>query len=699
MTAAEILPPSGSILDQGKSPILYQEGRDLSPLFQPFQLGPLRLPNRVIIPAMETNLAGRSGEITDRLIEYYLERVRGEAAYITTENTSVHPSGMVTDKMLRIDHDGLTEGFRRLVEAVHKERGRILIQLSHAGRQTLSDFTSGSLVAPSPLPCPVMKEVPKELTGEEIGELVAAFGAGARRAREAGADGVELHMAHGYLLCGFLSPYSNVRSDEYGGSVSKRALFPSQVVRAVREALGPHRALVCRISADERVPGGLIPDDAIQIGRILMEAGADGLHVSACNYESMFWNMPSYFLPEGSFEPLAARMKRELGVPIIAVGRIHRPELAAHILSQGHADLVAMGRATIADPHLVRKARLGLPIRPCLACNRCIASISGGPLECTVNPILVSHDSGSESDLKSSSFNSLRSAPLRMMVVGGGPAGLATAIAAIDSRFQVTLVEKRPHLGGQLDLASMPPHKEPVAWYRDYLLAEVKRRPIQVVTGRELDGELLLQVDPQVVVLATGSRPRTLSFLDPGGIPIIDADSAMRNPSLAGPRPVVVGGGAGGCEAAHYLASQGCHATVLERKRKVAMDLNPPVRFHLERSLREDGVSVFTQVQSVQVDRGVVLVQVAREGTHRLEGVSAFIAAAGREPVLPESPVLTSYTGMVVSVGDASRPRSIFEAVTDALRTVERLDRQLFTQDSTLDLAGDSLTFPPQEAS
>lgn len=663
-----LAPPTVAVPEAVLAPRTYARGQDLEALFRPLTVRGVTLPNRVVVPAMETNLAGRDGGVTPRLVDYYVERARGEAGYVTVENTSVHPSGMVTDRMLRLDHDGLTGGFRELVDAVHAAGGRIVVQLSHAGRQTLSDYAGGQPVAPSAIPCPVMKELPRALSRAEIADLVAAFGAAARRAAEAGADGVELHMAHGYLLCGFLSPYSNVREDEYGGSVAGRARFPAEVVRAVREALGGERMVIARISADEKVEGGIEPGEAVEIGRHLVEAGVDLLHVSACNYESMFWNMPSYFLPEGVFEPLAARLRGALGVPVIAVGRIHRPEAAAAAVARGHADLVAMGRATIADPHLPRKARLGLPIRPCLACNRCIASISGGNLECTVNP-----EVGAEGRRRWAASRELPGRGRRILIAGAGPAGLSAAAAAADAGFDVTLAEARGELGGQLDIAALPPHKEPVGWYRDYLVAEVRARPVRVLAGRALDAALLAEVSPDALVLATGSRPRLPASLDTGALPVVDADRAMREPGAVGPRPVVLGGGAGGCEVAHHLAALGCSVTVLEKKRKVATDLNPPVRFHMERALRDGGVRILTQVRDVRVEGADVVVQWGRDGDARIMGATALVAAIGREPVGPDPASLEGFSGTVVAIGDADRPRSIFEAVADAVRVIGRI--------------------------
>jgi 2,4-dienoyl-CoA reductase-like NADH-dependent reductase (Old Yellow Enzyme family)/threonine dehydrogenase-like Zn-dependent dehydrogenase len=661
------IPRDGAFdLDDDDRALLLRRGR----------VGSMDVSCRIVMPAMESNLGTRDGRVSGRLIAYYAARARGGVAWVTTENTSIHPSGRVTPVMLRIETDDDGAAFAPLADAVHAAGSRLLVQLSHAGRQTLAEFAGGPPWAPSAIPCPVMKDEPRAMTHDDVRMLVDAFAAGARRAQRAGADGVELHMAHGYLLCGFLSPDSNRRDDTWGGDTERRCAFPAAVLRAIRSECGRDFVVISRISADEYTEDGIHPEEAVRIARALVDAGSDALHVSACNYESMFWNIPTYFLPEAPFASLAGRIRRETGVPVVAVGRIQRPAVAARVLRSGEADFLAMGRALIADPDLVAKvrARQSSRIRPCLACNRCIASINGARLECTVNPEIgiEGGDSGEGRGVRHAR------APRRVVVVGAGVAGLAAALACVRRGEHVRLVERRALLGGQLDVAGMPPGKEPVAWYAAWLEGELRRAAEASAHANRLIlliNRIFTPADAtgaDVLVWAAGSRPLVRRFPGDDALPHVPLDDAMRNPALAGPRPLVIGGGAGGAECAHWLATRGAQVTVVEIKRKIARDLIPNLRFHLERELLHAGVLCHTQVENLRFEGPggrTARFEVRRAGGLTVDEVSAIVDAAGREPVPPpasEALAAAGFFGEVVLAGDAERPASIFEALAAA---------------------------------
>jgi len=628
-------------------------------MLRPGSLGPVDLRCRVVLPAMESNLGTRDGFVTPDAIAYYGARADGGVGLVVTENTSIHPSGLVAPGMLRIETDAHGEAFRPLADRVHEAGAAFFVQLSHAGRQTLFSTTGMQPWGASDVPCPVMKDPPRAMTEADIREVVEAFTAGALRAQRAGADGVELHMAHGYLLCGFLSPDQNRRDDAWGGDTERRCAFPTAVVAAIRAACGDGFAVQCRISADEYVAGGIVPDEAVRIARRLVAAGATSLHVSACNYESMFWNIPPYFLPEAPFSSLARRVREATDVPVVAVGRIHRPEVAARVLAT-EADFVAMGRALIADPHLVRWVREGRPerIRPCLACNRCIASINGHRLECSVNPTLglPRGPLGEESDARIGRG---------VLVVGGGIAGLAAALEEHSEGRRVTLVERSDVLGGQLDIAAMPPAKEPVGWYRAWLLDAVRRAEadggLEIRTGRsarrsDLDGN-------DELIWAAGSRPTDRRFPGDESLPRVALDDAMREPSLVGARPLIVGAGPGGAEGAHHLARLGLDVVLVEKRRKIGMGLIPSLRHHLVEELDAEGVRSFTTVSDLRFEGSTACIEQRKRGTHYVEGVTAIVLAAGRHPV-PVPPELTAgWAGTVRKVGDADRPASMYEAL------------------------------------
>jgi 2,4-dienoyl-CoA reductase-like NADH-dependent reductase (Old Yellow Enzyme family) len=294
---------------------------------------------------MATNFAGEDGSVNDRHIAYYVRRIKGGVGYITFEHTGVLRQGKAFPNMALIDSDQNIPSFRKLVKAIHQENGKILIQINHAGRQTSSSITGSPIVAPSAIPCPVRKEMPKELSHEEIQKIIEAFREAARRVKEAGADGVEIHMAHGYLINQFLSPFSNQRTDDYGGDPDRRMRMAIEVLRTVRNQVGSDFLVLCRLSADEYVEGGLKLEDTKEIAKALERNGADALHISACVAASGYLNHPPYYAEEGVFVHLAQGIKSVVSIPIIAVGRIRTPELANQILEEKKADLISMGRA------------------------------------------------------------------------------------------------------------------------------------------------------------------------------------------------------------------------------------------------------------------------------------------------------------------------------------------------------------------
>jgi len=607
---------------------------------------------------METYLADADGRVTPEVESYYRHRARGGAALLIVENTGVHMSGRVNRGMLLINDDGCVPGFRRLCGAVHAEGGRIAVQLSHAGRQTLSDFTGEQPVAPSPIPCPVLREEPRELTEAEIAGLVEAFADGARRAKEAGADAVEVHMAHGYLVNQFLSPYSNQRTDRYGGSTENRCRFSVEIIRRIKEKAGKGFPLFCRISADEYVEGGLEICEAKKIAMILEKTGADVLNVSACNYESAHLNMPAYYREEGCFIHLARDVKKAVSVPVCAVGRIRRAQMAEDLLARGDADLVCMGRTLIADPYLPNKIRDGKEedIRPCLSCNRCIESIASGPIVCAVNP-----DPGKEDSIAVLPATMKK----RVLVVGGGPAGMQAAITAADRGHEVTLVERSDGLGGQLSVAGAPPCKEQIIELQEYLRREVLKRKIPVEKRSEINAGQVVARNPDAVIVATGC---VHLFPDIPGVAEakpLTVKEAFRDVHAIGDRIAVIGGGPEGAELADFLVERGKKVTIIEMRRLVGLGLPPGVRTLLEDRLKERGVEMVLRAKVVGFAKGAVVVEERKSGQKTIGGFDAIVIAILHKSDDRLYRELEGKVKELVAVGDAKQPRLIKEAVAE----------------------------------
>jgi 2,4-dienoyl-CoA reductase-like NADH-dependent reductase (Old Yellow Enzyme family)/thioredoxin reductase len=559
--------------------------------------------------------------------------------------------------MALIDSDQKIAHFKKLVEAVHREGGKIVIQINHAGRQTSSSMTGFPIVAPSAVPCPVRKEMPKELSQEEIQEIVLAFRAAARRVREAGADGVEIHMAHGYLINQFLSPYSNKREDEYGGDPDRRMKMAIDVLRTVRDQVGSDFLVLCRLSADEYVEGGLKLEDSKEIAKALERNGADALHVSACVAASGYLNHPPYYAEEGIFVHLAQGIKSVVSIPVIAVGRIRTPELANRILEEGKADLISMGRALIADPNFPAKALQDRTeeIIPCISCNRCIQSIRKGALQCAVNP-----ETGREETFKLQKAEQ----PKKVWVIGGGPAGMKAAEIAALRGHQVTLYEQKQKLGGKFLVAALPPRKQVLKEFIDQLARQMEKLPIKIILGKTFTPASLRRGKPNVVIIAIGGKslfPAIDGIRDSGAVTVEDA---LMGSFPLGRKILVVGGGGIGAEAADYLSESGAEVTLVEMREGVALDLVAHLQYFLNKRLREKGVQILTSTKAIRFEKDGVWVE-DPQGTRKLEGSDSVVIALGS---VPNDDLVESLKGKVPDVyvvGDASKPREVMEALIE----------------------------------
>ncbi len=630
----------------------------LDTLFSPCSIGTLKAKNRIVMPPMATHYGSPEGFVTDRLIAYYVERAKGGVGYITVEHTGILPQGKASPRMLLISTDEHASGFARLIEAVQRAGGKIVVQINHAGRQTSSAITGSPIVGPSPIACPTRNEIPRELTVGEIEEIVETFTAAAERVKTAGADGVELHMAHGYLLCAFLSPLSNRRSDRYGGDLAGRTRFAREVLHSVRSRVGPDFPIICRLSADEYLEGGLRIEETKQIARILEQEGADALHVSACNAASGYLNQPPYYVEEGVFVHLAEAIKSVVSLPVIAVGRIRNPVMADQIVRDGKADLVSMGRALIADPYLPKKAEEGRleEIIPCLSCNRCIQTLRKDSVRCTVNP-----ETGNEAQFRFSKSDR----PKKVWVVGGGPGGLKAAEIATLRGHEVTLFERDHILGGRMRFAAMPPKKAVLNEYLGYLERRVKSLEVSLELGKECTAEMVQAGKPDAVIVASGARPLIPDWKGIEESGAISAEAVFAREGKVGKRVLVVGGSGIGAETADYLSEMGKEVTVVEMLGEIASDFVIHLRYYLSQRLAEKGVTILTSTTVKELGRGYALVEDS-SGVRKLEGFDTIVLAVGSTPDDRIAKELEGKVPELSVIGDASKPGEILQAVFDA---------------------------------
>ncbi len=626
--------------------------------------------------AMETNLAAADGSVTPELVAYYRERARGGAAMVTVEFTCVERAeGLGSTPQLSLDSPHLLSGHARLAEAIRAAGARACLQLHHAGRQTSPKILGGRQpVAPSAVESWMFRTRPRALESGEIGELVEAFARAAGLAMAAGYEAIELHGAHGYLLGQFLSPFTNCRDDAWGGDEQRRLAFPTAVIRAVKARIGPAVPLIYRLSAEEFVEGGLTIAASERLAPALVEAGADALHVSTGVAERLDTNVDPISTPEGWRLPLARRIRRRVGVPVIGVGVIRKPEMAEAALARGDCDLIALARAILVDPDWPAKARAGrgAAIRPCTSCNWCIDRLGRKlPVGCAENPRV-----GRELDPPLPLFGAGRPA----LAVGGGPGGMAAALLLAGCGFRVTLYEARGRLGGGLVASALPPGKDKLFWYLDYLKRQLSGSGVEVRTGTRLDAAALSSLDPAFVVLATGARTRDM--------PIPGADLAqvhqaydllmedLEAAALPAEGPVVVyGGGETGCETAELLAARGL--AVLLVTRSPAKLMARAAEFVYRRRLLEaiaanPRITVLAETHLLSIGPERVRLG-GPEGLEREVPATAVFLAQGRDPGSDLAGLLAERSVPHAVIGDAADIRRIGEAVNEAYLAVREL--------------------------
>ena len=635
---------------------------ELKKLFEPIKIGKMELRNRIVMAPVNTYYS-EVGVVGNRLIDYLVERAKGGVGLIIVESTCVDwPVGKAGICPLRIDEWKYVPAFHNLVEAVHQYDTRIAIQIHHAGRQQSIICSEGQeLVAPSEVACLATGACkPRALTIDEIEGLEEKFIIAAQMAKWAGFDAVEVHGAHGYLINQFMSPYSNKRTDEYGGDFEGRMRFPVEIVEGIRAATGPDFPILFRLSADEYVEGGLTLDDTKNIARKLETTGVDAIHVAAGIYESKpsWWAriFPVMSMPPGSNVHLAEEIKRAVKIPVIVAGKLGNPILAEEVLKEGKTDLIAMGRPLLADPELPRKAALGEldDIRPCLYCNEgCFGSLNRfWSLRCQVNAAV-----GREREFEIKPTTKVK----HVLVVGGGPGGMEAARVAALRGHKVTLYEKDEKLGGQLILASVPWFKEPIRDLIKYLESQIRKLGVKLELGKEVSPTLVKDLKPEVVILATGATPLTPEIPGIQKDSVVTAVDVLAGRKEVGQRVVIIGGGQVGSETAWFLAEKGKEVTIVEMLPTIVEDMNMASRYYLLAKLRELGVNVMTNKEAKEVTSEGMIVE-SRGKKQTIEADTVILAVGSRSnKKLKEE--LEGKVAELYAIGDCVKPGKILEAI------------------------------------
>jgi 2,4-dienoyl-CoA reductase-like NADH-dependent reductase (Old Yellow Enzyme family)/thioredoxin reductase len=645
--------------------------KQFSHLFSPKQIGRLNLKNRIIMAPIDTNLADEEGRVTDRLLAFYERRASGGAGMLIVENSQVDfPLGKNTDLQLSIHDDNKVVGLLKLSQIIHQQSALAAIQIHHAGRETTLEVTGGKIpVAPSDIPCGHLQTPVRELTIPEIEEIIHKFVEAAVRGKKAGFDLIEIHGAHGYLIGQFLSPYTNRRTDQYGNSFQGRIRFARNIVKGIKEALGKDFPISFRFSADEFIPGGITLDMGVKIAQALEQSGVDVLHVSAGIYESLPTLLEPMPYAQGWRCYLAAKAKKAVRIPVIAVGVIREPFFAEAVIAEGKADFVAIGRGLLADPDWPRKAEEGkvLEIRRCIGCNiGCLRERLTKAIQCSVNP-----ETGMEQTYRKKTFKGKKK---KITIVGGGPAGLEAARVAALRGFEVILYEKNDRLGGQMRFACLPPGKDKIAWTTEYYEHQMKILGVDVRLSQDVLFDRLLDRFADTLIIATGSSQKKPP-VSGKWIPFVSAEDIFLSHELPNSGNVaVIGGGGIGCETAMYLQSMGMQVSIIEQLEDIALDVEPITAWDLKERIGKAGIEVFVNCKFKDFKKKILILKKEDEEIEKSK-FDLIIWATGRTPNLGlvEEIEMHSFQGQVHVIGDAKSVGMIHDAIHDGYSVIQEI--------------------------
>lgn len=644
-------------------------------LFSPFSYRKLTLKNRIIQTAMLTRYLDSRGYMTDRYVDFMVARAKGGTALLVTEGCLITPGSEFRPNQMRCYDNSYIPGLRKLTESVHANGCKIALQIYHVGTRVSESHLPGTIpVAPSGIPHIPTGVIPHELATEEIEHLIDAFGLAAKRAVEAGFDAVEVHGGHGYLINQFCSPFNNKRSDRFGGSPERRATFACEIVRRIRKNVGSEFPILFRLQCDDFIEGGIKIEEAKIHAQLLEDAGVDIINPTGGNREAIDWHLQPNLHPRGCLLHLAKQIREVVNTPIVAVGRIVDPVQAERILEDGVADLIGMARAHLADPEFANKSREGRfeEINQCIGCMAgCIEKdLEKRPqVTCAVNPAC-----SWEKDFEIGS--KLTKERKKVLVIGGGPAGMSAARIAAERGHSVFLYEKEDALGGQIRVISVYDGKEELKKVPRWYEGQLKRLGVQVQLNREVTSDLIENLKPDVAILATGAVPIIPDLPGVSRKNVVTALAVLAGKCEVGKRVAVVGGGMVGIETAFYLAEKGKKIAIVEMLPKIGSDIGLTFRLAYWRNLPSLGIQVYTQARLFEVRENGVNVIIKLE-SEPLEGngdellfipADTVVLAVGLEPNNSLLKELEGKIPKVFAVGDCVRPLKIIDAIHEGAR-------------------------------
>lgn len=644
-------------------------------IFEPLTIRRMTMKNRVMMTPMGTNYAGQNGEINEKHIKYYEQRAKGGTGLIMVENASVSsPEGSNGTTQLRIDHDSYIPGLYNLTETVHKYGTCIGIQINHAGASAMSSRTGMQPVSASNIPSKDGGEIPRPLEVEEIYDIVKKYGEAAKRAQIAGFDAVEIHAGHSYLLCQFLSPVYNKRTDEFGGCPENRARFARLVLEEVRKQVGPFFPIFLRFSAEDFVEGGNTLEDTLELLEYFQEE-ADVLDVSAALNASLQYQIDANYMKDGWRSYMAKAVKEKFGKPCVTTGNIRNPEVAEKILADGDADIIGMGRGLIADPEWVNKVEAGKLdcLRKCISCNIGCAGHRIGlnkPIRCTINPSVINGEEYKNKKVEKS---------CNVVVVGGGTAGLEAACTAAELGCTTFLLEKNDHLGGLSALISQIPDKNRLGDFPKYLINRAKKlHNLFIFTSNNGNPEFIKGLDPDLIVNATGSAPLLPPIkglhdnIDKEGGKVSSIVNMINHidsypADLTGKKVAVIGGGAVGLDVVEFFAPRGAEVSIIEMMPAIGAGIDPITKVDINTLMKKHNVNQMPNTALKEVFADHFHVE-TKEGPEDLYFDYGFICLGmkAQTPVLSGLHEAFDNEGVeIINVGDSMRARRIIEGTSE----------------------------------
>ena len=635
-------------------------------MFTPIQIGQVTVPNRFVVSPMGNNFANTDGTMSEKSVAYYKERAKGGFGLITLEATVVDKKAKGGLRKPCLYEDNTVESFKAVIDACHEEGAKVSIQLQHAGPEGNAKAAGFPLKAASRIPAAAGRDIPIALTREEIFEVVESYGDAALRAKKAGADAVEIHMAHGYLVSSFISPRTNKRVDEFGGCFENRMRFPRLIIENVRKKVGNSMAVICRINSSDEVPGGVDVHDSAAIAAYLEDSGVDAIHVSrAVHLRDEFMWAPSVI--HGGFNAeLVTEIKRAVSIPVIAVGRFTEPYYAELMVREGRCDLVAFGRQSLADPHTPNKAKENRlsELNSCIACLQgCVCNMyKGKPITCLVNPML-----GHEDEIKPAKLNK------KVIVVGGGVGGMLAAFVAAMRGHDVTLLEETDTLGGQMRLAAFPPGKGDITNMVQNYICMCNKYGVKIRTNTKVTPEIIKEEAPDAVIIATGAKPLVLPIDGINEAGLIHAVDLLEGKEVCGKKVLVVGGGMVGCETADFLGERGHEVTIIELRHEVGADVISEHRKYLFKDFHEYKINSITDAKVSKFFKGGVNYTLLDNTEHVVEGFDSVVLAMGSRSFDPLSEKVKEIVKETYVIGDAVKARRALDATAEAFKVAINL--------------------------